>query len=172
MLLQTNSYFVPKDKRTEHARLVKRFGALMNRLGCAFETYEQAGPNWSNEVGGRFVQIMKFRDETHQKAVRDAEQSDAGAQDLVREFCELIDYARQTQQGMATTAYYKGVGTPVGPSARSAQPLGGEGSANGSSTGQSLLPAADSLDELSPIDSHHAGKGLKHSARANGEIDD
>ena len=109
MLLQTNSYIVPKDKRTEHARLIKRFRQVMSRLGCdAFECYEQAGPEWSGEVGGRFVQIMRFRDHDHQQAIRSAEQSDAGAQELVRDFCELVNYAYQFSQGLATTAFYRG----------------------------------------------------------------
>ena len=107
MLLQTNSYIVPKDKRTEHARLVKRFRQVMTRLGCEdFDVYEQAGPNWSTEVGGRFVQIMRFRDREHQKSIRAAEQSDTIAQELVREFCELVNFGYQHQQGLATTAYY------------------------------------------------------------------
>jgi hypothetical protein len=110
MLLQTNSYIVPKEKRTEHARLIKRFRALMHRLGCDdFDVCEQTGPNWVSETGGRFVQLMTFRDEAHQKAVRDAEQSDPSAQDLVREFCELVDYGYQQQQGIATTAYYRSI---------------------------------------------------------------
>ncbi|MFT3788012.1 MAG: hypothetical protein QM770_17880 [Tepidisphaeraceae bacterium] len=112
MLLQTNSYIVPKDKRTEHARLVKQFKQVMSRLGCDdFEVYEQAGPNWSTEVGGRFVQIMKFRDREHQRSIREAEQSDAVAQELVREFIELINFPYQHQQGLATTAFYIGVVT-------------------------------------------------------------
>jgi hypothetical protein len=115
MLLQTNSYIVPKDKRTEHARLVKRFRQVMTRLGCEdFDVYEQAGPNWSTEVGGRFVQIMRFRDRDHQKAIRAAEQSDAMAQDLVREFCELVNFGYQHQQGLATTAYYVGMDRNAG----------------------------------------------------------
>ncbi len=112
MLLQTNSYIVPKDKRTEHARLVKQFKQVMSRLGCDdFEVYEQAGPNWSTEVGGRFVQIMKFRDREHQRSIREGEQSDAVAQELVREFIELINFPYQHQQGLATTAFYVGVVT-------------------------------------------------------------
>lgn len=114
MLLQTNSYIVPKDKRTEHARLIKRFKQVMNRLGCDdFEVYEQAGPNWSTEVGGRFVQIMRFRDRDHQKAVKAAESSDQIAQDLVREFCELMNFGYQFQQGLATTAYYLSVNSAL-----------------------------------------------------------
>ncbi len=110
MLLQTNSYIVPKDKRTEHARLVKRFRQVMSKLGCDdFEVYEQAGPNWTTEGVGRFVQIMKFKDRKHQVAIREAEQADPSAQELVREFCELINFPYQHQQGLATTAFYVGV---------------------------------------------------------------
>ena len=124
MLLQTNSYIVPKEKRTEHARLVKRFRDLMARLGCKdFQVYEQAGPNWSQERGGRFVQIMRFRDREHQQAVRDAEAADPSAQDLIRDFCELINFAYQHQRGYATTAFYVEMGaTPSlpGPAAKQA----------------------------------------------------
>ena len=34
MLLQTNSYVVPKDKRLEHAKLMRRFRQTLVRLGC------------------------------------------------------------------------------------------------------------------------------------------
>lgn len=159
MLLQTNSYFVPKEKRTEHARLIKRFRALMTKLGCDdFDVCEQTGPNWSTEVGGRFVQIMRFRDEAHQKTVRETEQSDPSAQDLVREFCELIDYGYQQQQGMATTAYYRSLSSP--PPQRAL-------------TAPSHLPdpiEEGVVDEVPPID---AGRlGVKHPVGRNGEIDD
>lgn len=107
MLLQTNSYIVPKDKRTEHARLVKRFKQIMSRYGCDdFEVYEMAGPNWSTEVGGRFIQIMKFRDKEHQKQIQEAEQNDATAQELVRDFMEMINFSYQRNAGHATTAFY------------------------------------------------------------------
>ena len=57
MLLQTNSYIVPKDKRAEHARLLRRFRAALAKLGCdSFEVYEQVGANWtSGEPTGRRV---------------------------------------------------------------------------------------------------------------------
>jgi hypothetical protein len=49
MLLQTNSYIVPKEKRAEHARLVRRFRQTLARLGCDhFEVYEQVGANWGS----------------------------------------------------------------------------------------------------------------------------
>src|SRR6188768_3857326 len=82
MLLQTNSYIVPKEKRVEHSRLLRRFRQALARVGCDhFEVYEQVGSNWTGETTGRFVQIMRFRDKTHQLAVQAAEREDQGAQE-------------------------------------------------------------------------------------------
>lgn len=162
MLLQTNSYIVPKEKRTEHARLIKRFRALMQRLGCDdFEICEQTGPNWTNETGGRFVQLMKFRDEAHQKAVRDAEQADPSAQDLVREFCELVDYAYQYQQGLATTAFYRSIlSVPTkslpSPGSNAAAPL--------------IATEEAPIDEIDPIDLEDSA--LKQPVGRNGRASD
>ncbi|MDB5171505.1 MAG: hypothetical protein JWN51_278 [Phycisphaerales bacterium] len=111
MLLQTNSYIVPKDKRVHHARLMRRFRQTMHRLGCdQFEAYEQVAANW-NSAGesGRFVQIMRFRDRRHQQAVQIAEREDAGAQQLIAEFCNLINLPYQHQQGYFTTGFYTSV---------------------------------------------------------------
>src|SRR4051812_49214611 len=85
MLLQTNSYVVPKEKRSEHARLVRKFRQTLGRLGCdQFDVFEQVGANWgSGETTGRFVQMMRFRDRKHQLAVQSAERSDPGAQQLI-----------------------------------------------------------------------------------------
>src|SRR5688572_21611448 len=111
MLLQTNSYIVPKDKRTEHARLILRFKQTLARLGCDhFEAYEQVGANWSpTEATGRFVQIMRFRDRKHQQQVQAAERSDAGAQALIKEFCELINFPYQQQQGLFAVGFYTSI---------------------------------------------------------------
>jgi hypothetical protein len=108
MLLQTNSYIVPRDKRMEHARLLRRFRQTLLRLGCDhFEVYEQVGTNWNTgETTGRFVQIMRFRDRKHQLGVQAAERSDATAQALVREFCELINFPYQQQQGLFAVGFY------------------------------------------------------------------
>src|SRR5688572_29695740 len=102
MLLQTNSYVVPKEKRAEHARLLNKFRLTMMRLGCeSFEEYEQAGSNWgSGEPSGRYVQLIKFRDKKHHQAVQAAERSDTAAQHLIAEFCELINFPYQQQQGL------------------------------------------------------------------------
>ncbi len=111
MLLQTNSYIVPKEKRAEHARLIRRFRQTLARLGCdSFEIYEQVGHNWSSgETTGRFVQIMRFRDRRHQLSVQGAERTDATAQALIAEFCELINFPYQQQQGLFAVGFYQGV---------------------------------------------------------------
>jgi hypothetical protein len=108
MLLQTNSYIVPRDKRMEHARLLRRFRQTLMRLGCDhFEVYEQVGANWNTgETTGRFVQIMRFRDRKHQLSVQGAERTDPVAQALVREFCELINFSYQQQQGLFAVGFY------------------------------------------------------------------
>ncbi len=116
MLLQTNSYIVPKEKRSEHARLMRRFRQILNRIGCDnFEVYEQVGANWGNgSATGRFVQIMRFRDRKHQLAVQAAERTDPTAQELIAEFCELVNYPYQQQNGMFAVGFYTSV-LPVAP---------------------------------------------------------
>src|SRR3954470_22043922 len=116
MLLQTNSYIVPKEKRAEHARLMRRFRQVLNHLGCDnFEVYEQVGANWSNtQTSGRFVQIMRFRDRKHQLAVQGAERTDPAAQELIAEFCDLVNYPYQQQQGQFAVGFYSSV-LPVAP---------------------------------------------------------
>src|SRR5579863_5128440 len=108
MLLQTNSYVVPKERRSEHARLVRRFKQCLSRLGCDdYEVYEQVGNNWtSDQTGGRFVQIMRFRDRRHQLAVQAAERSDPVAQAIIAEFCEMINFPYQQQQGLFAIGFY------------------------------------------------------------------
>ena len=111
MLLQTNSYIVPKDRRAEHARLLRRFRQTLARLGCdQFECYEQVGQNWSSEqTSGRFVQIMRFRDRAHQLAVQAGERNDPAAQQLIGEFCELINFPYQQQHGLFAVGFYTGI---------------------------------------------------------------
>src|SRR5258706_1898121 len=107
MLLQTNSYFVPKEKRAEHARLMRRFRQALAKLGCdLFEVYEQVGANWTGAENGRYVQIMRFRDRKHQIAVQNAERSDPAAQALIAEFCELVNFQYQQQQGFFAVGFY------------------------------------------------------------------
>lgn len=111
MLLQTNSYIVPAERRLEHQRLIKRFRQAMAKLGCdVFDVYEQVGPNWAGtETSGRFVQIMIFRDHQHQRQVQAAERSDPTAQALIAEFCELINLPYQQQQGLFAVGFYRSI---------------------------------------------------------------
>jgi hypothetical protein len=111
MLLQTNSYIVPKDKRSEHARLMRRFRQALARIGCDhFEVYEQVGPNWGPlKGGGRFVQILRFRDRQHQTAIQAAEREDPAAQQVIREFCDLVNLPYQQDKGLFALGYYIGV---------------------------------------------------------------
>jgi hypothetical protein len=127
MLLQTNSYVVPKERRSEHSRLMRRFRQVLARLGCDhFEVFEQVGSNWNTgEATGRFVQIMRFRDRKHQQAVQTAERTDPAAQQFIREFCELINFPYQQQQGLFAIGFYTSV-LPVSPTRVPAagQPIG------------------------------------------------
>lgn len=113
--MQTNSYTVPKEKQEEHARLVKRIRQVMTRLGCEmFDVFEQTGASWStNEATGRFVQIMRFRDRRHQLAVQTAERDDKGAQEVIKEFCDLVNLPQQQQQGSFSVGFYSSVLNPA-----------------------------------------------------------
>lgn len=114
MLLQTNSYIVPADKRLAHQRLIRHFRQVMVKLGCdTFEVYEQVGPNWgAADSNGRFVQIMRFRDRQHQRQVQTAERTDPAAQALIAEFCDMINLPYQQQQGLFAVGFYLSVVTP------------------------------------------------------------
>jgi hypothetical protein len=52
---------------------------------------------------------MRFRDRKHQLAVQAAERNDAGAQALINEFCELINFPYQQQQGLFAVGFYQSV---------------------------------------------------------------
>ena len=72
--------------------------------------YEQVGTNWtSDQNSGRFVQIMRFRDRKHQLAVQAAERDDPTAQAVIAEFCELINFPYQQQQGFFAIGYYTNI---------------------------------------------------------------
>ncbi len=115
MLLQTNSYIVPKEKRAAHNHLMQRFRQVLMKIGCDhFEVFEQVGANWAGgETSGRFVQMMKFRDRKHCQAVQLTERKDAAAQALVKEFCELINFGYQEGQGLFAHGYYNAVIEPI-----------------------------------------------------------
>lgn len=111
MLLQTNTYIVPREKRAEHARLMRRFRQMLAKLGCdQFEVYEQVGANFSPfKSGGRFVQFMRFRDRKHHQAVQEAERNHPEAQDLIREFCQLLDLEYQKSRSLFAVGFYSGI---------------------------------------------------------------
>jgi hypothetical protein len=109
MLLQTNSYLVPADRREEHDLLMRRFRRVLTRLGCdQFDVYEQSAPDWPAGGGtGRFVQMLRFRDRDHQLRVQAAERADREAQALVAEFCAIIDLPGQQQRGAYAAGFYQ-----------------------------------------------------------------
>lgn len=149
MLLQTNSYIVPKEKRAEHARLLARFRQTLARLGCDhFEAYEQVGSNWSGgETTGRFVQIMRFRDRKQQQQMQAAERTDPQAQALIKEFCDLINFPYQQQQGLFAVGFYHSalavspahVPTPM-PEGRAEAQTGKTESGNGQDAAAEVAP--------------------------------
>ena len=150
MLLQTNSYIVPKDKRAEHSRLLQRFRQSLARLGCEhFECYEQVGANWSGETTGRFVQLMRFRDRKHQQQVQAAERNDPAAQALIKEFCELINFPYQQQQGLFAVGFYQGI-MPLNAPVR--QPPSDEPPGEDESAPQAPAPMAS--EDVHPPDVH------------------
>lgn len=115
MLMQTNAYNVPADRRDRHERLMRKFADAFRRIGASFEVYEQVGStfNPADESTGRFVQVMRFRDRHHLHLVRQFEESDPTAQAMIAEFCELVDIASQQQRGAFLPGYYFGlVGRP------------------------------------------------------------
>jgi len=147
MLLQTNSYVVPKERRAEHARMVRKFRQTLARLGCdQFDVFEQVGANWTGgETTGRFVQMMRFRDRKHQLSVQSAGRQDPGAQQLIAEFCELINFGYQQQQGLFAVGFYQSV-LPVGPAIAA-----GDAVAEGGDAEQGGLRMVEGQDE-SPVD--------------------
>ncbi len=110
MLLQTNSYIVPREKQEEHMRLMRRFKQVLQKLGCdQFEVYEQTGPSWAPGESGRCVQLMRFRDRKHQQHVQTAERTDAAAQAIIAELSELLNIPVQQQQGFFAAGFYQSV---------------------------------------------------------------
>lgn len=154
MLLQTNSYVVPKDKRSEHSRLLRKFRQTLSRIGCDhFEVYEQVGANWSSgETTGRFVQIMRFRDRKHQVAVQTAERTDPAAQQLIQEFCQLINFPYQQQQGLFAVGFYTSA-LPVAPTRSDAADYAqSEGQLSGETEADQAPSANGDAGEHEPAD--------------------
>jgi hypothetical protein len=182
MLLQTNSYIVPKDKRAEHARLLRRFRATLAKLGCdSFEVYEQVGSNWSTgEPTGRYVQIMRFRDRRHQLAVQAAERSDPAAQAIIAEFCQLINFPYQQQQGLFAVGFYHSV-LPAAPTrpqptaAEGAEADGAAGAAAGAAVAEEAAAEAAHDEVTEPgaedtTDEAPGDEGAEPIAEADGRV--
>jgi hypothetical protein len=108
MLLQTNSYLVPADKREAHARLMRLFQEVLLRLGCEhFEVYERLSEDGQRSAAAvRYVQLMRFRDRRHHQAHQEAERGDETAQQLIREFSHLVGLPEQLEHGTFTIGYY------------------------------------------------------------------
>jgi hypothetical protein len=172
MLLQTNSYIVPKDKRTQHARLVQRFRQTLTRLGCDhFEAYEQVGANWSPaDTTGRFVQLMRFRDRKHQLAVQGAERNDATAQALIKEFCELINFPYQQQQGLFAVGFYHSLLPTLTPRAGAG---GGEAEQQSSAVEEPVEEErAEAAETVAPLSEFQESGGIEGRAGEEMATDD
>lgn len=144
MLMQTNSYIVPSDKRVEHAHLMRRFRQALLRIGCdQFEVYEQVGAEFGRlRENSRFVQILRFRDRKHHESVQAAERKDPAAQDLIREFCELVDLEYQRGQSLFAVGFYSSILTSVTEIAPDAS-----GSADNGDTNTLAAPDADQSND-------------------------
>ena len=110
MLLQTKSYIVPKERREEHAKLMRRFKQILHKLGCEhFEVFEQTSPGWTPGESGRCVQLMRFRDRKHQQHVQNLERNDPAAQAIIAELSELLNIPYQQQQGFFAAGFYQSI---------------------------------------------------------------
>ena len=180
MLLQTNSYIVPKEKRAEHARLMARFRRCFDRLGSHFEVYEQTGNDFTGSGGGRFVQLMRFHDRRHQHEVSVREKEDAVAQQLIADFCQLVNLPYQQQQGLFAAGYYtslvadKPASTPTPtPAAQStAPPADAEPIEPPVATEEEVDAAVDELEESETLDSASAGSDEDFENELEGEVVD
>ena len=167
MLLQTNSYVVPKDKREEHERLIRKIRQALLRIGCEqFEVYEQVGANWAAQKGGRFIQIMRFRDRQHHHEIQEAEKNDASLQQLINDFMELIDLPSQQEQGLFAMGHYSRISaTP--PSEMAQVEQGPNGVPSEPPPGE---PPAEDNSRLLELDDEHEGGNSKPPQREESEF--
>jgi hypothetical protein len=85
---------------------------------------------------------MRFRDRRHQLAVQAAERNDPSAQALIAEFCELINFPYQQQQGLFAVGFYSSV-LPVAPArAHEAEQLPEDEGAGGAPIAPMMAEAA------------------------------
>jgi hypothetical protein len=65
----------------------------------------------------RYIQIIRFRDRKQHQVLQEAERNDPQAQQLIREFCDLIGFNEQQQQGQFSVGYYGSVVSTLSESA-------------------------------------------------------
>jgi hypothetical protein len=111
MLLQTNSYLVPRDRIRAHDDLMRRFRSCFSRLGLEtqqFEVLRETGPEFSTPRTSavRHVQVVRFRDKDQYDLIHDAEAADPEAQELVAEFARLVELEAQQRRGHFVGTYY------------------------------------------------------------------
>ncbi|MEM7808642.1 MAG: hypothetical protein AAF561_11060 [Planctomycetota bacterium] len=112
MLLQTNSYLVPRHRLREHDDLMRQFVACFRRLGVAdgaFEVFQSLDHEYrqhDNQPHQRITQILRFRDHDQQQAVHRAEASDPEAAELVEKLRRLVDLDEQAARKQFTSNYY------------------------------------------------------------------
>ena len=90
---------------------MRRFAACVRRLGGEIEVVESAaGTDFGldpRREASRFVQFLRFRDEAHHAAIRDAEAADPEAASLIAEFVSLVNLHAQRRDGTYAGSYYR-----------------------------------------------------------------
>jgi hypothetical protein len=99
-------------------------------------------------------------------AVQNAERSDPAAQQLIAEFCELVNYPYQQQQGQFAVGFYSSV-LPVAPSTAHPEASGEEGGevAGDSSHGDEAAAAAEILE--GPAEANETGQSAQPESFVN-----
>jgi hypothetical protein len=93
---------------------------------------------------------MRFRDRRHQLAVQAAERNDPVAQAVIAEFCNLINFPYQQQQGLFAVGFYNAVipaATPRGHAERDAREAG-EAKKDAAAQAADAAPLAASTDDV------------------------
>jgi hypothetical protein len=108
---------------------------------------------------------MRFRDRKHQLAVQNAERSDPAAQKLIAEFCDLINYPYQQQQGQFAVGFYSSV-LPVAP-AHGQQEAAEETPAVGDAAGEAAVGESPAIEEEAA-----AAPDAQETAQAENYIED
>ena len=112
MLLQTNSYLVPRDRLAAHDELMARFRRCFERLGVRagqFEVYRQTSDDFAEDrsiPAVRCVQMMRFATTDEHEQVRNREFDDPEAQSLIIELSRLVDLPAQQRSGHFGGGFY------------------------------------------------------------------